>query len=204
MESRRHLSERRGVARRQGQARRRAAAARGSSRASSASSAATLADALDRRLALDKELSRLYVYASMLADQDTRDSRPRACSRRWCSWRRPLGAESVVHRARRSCSAGKATHRQIPRGRTAAEVLSLLPRRHRAPRAAHAVATAKRRSSPTPARWRASPSNIYNILTNADFPYPTVTLSDGTDGQARSGRRSATCARCPTAPIARR
>ncbi len=37
-------------------------------------SAATLADALDATFALDKELSRVYVYASMLADEDTRDS----------------------------------------------------------------------------------------------------------------------------------
>src|SRR5690242_18970795 len=40
------------------------------------SSATTLADALERQSQLDKELSRLYVYASMLADQDTRESRP--------------------------------------------------------------------------------------------------------------------------------
>src|SRR6186997_1701045 len=40
-----------------------------------ASSAATLADALDRLYAFDKELSRLYAYASMLADQDTRDAK---------------------------------------------------------------------------------------------------------------------------------
>ena len=39
-----------------------------------ASSAATLADALDTLYAFDKELSRLYAYASMLADQDTRDA----------------------------------------------------------------------------------------------------------------------------------
>src|SRR5919106_318066 len=39
-----------------------------------ASSAATLADALDKQYALEKELAHLYVYASMLADQDTRDS----------------------------------------------------------------------------------------------------------------------------------
>src|SRR4051812_8532670 len=41
-----------------------------------ASSAGTLADALDQQAGLDKELSRLYVYASMLADQDTRESGP--------------------------------------------------------------------------------------------------------------------------------
>ena len=40
------------------------------------SSAATLADALDEMTRLDKEIARLYVYASMLADQDTRLSEP--------------------------------------------------------------------------------------------------------------------------------
>src|SRR5262245_32401125 len=39
-----------------------------------ASSAATLADALTTMSAIDKELSRLFAYAAMLADQDTRDS----------------------------------------------------------------------------------------------------------------------------------
>src|SRR5260221_2377827 len=38
-----------------------------------ASSSATLADALDKLFSLEKELSRLASYASLLADQDTRD-----------------------------------------------------------------------------------------------------------------------------------
>src|SRR6185295_10350287 len=37
-------------------------------------SAAPLADALDLQASLVKELGRLYTYASLLADQDTRDS----------------------------------------------------------------------------------------------------------------------------------
>ena len=37
------------------------------------SSPQTLADALEKMSTLDKELARLYVYASMLADEDTRD-----------------------------------------------------------------------------------------------------------------------------------
>jgi hypothetical protein len=37
-------------------------------------SAGTLADALTTTSTLDKELSRLFVYASLLADQDTRDA----------------------------------------------------------------------------------------------------------------------------------
>ena len=40
------------------------------------SSAQVLADALDTTTNLEKELSRLYVYASMLSDQDTRASEP--------------------------------------------------------------------------------------------------------------------------------
>src|SRR5262245_56029201 len=36
----------------------------------------TLADALELMSRLDKELTRLYVYASMLSDEDTRESGP--------------------------------------------------------------------------------------------------------------------------------
>ena len=39
-------------------------------------SAGLLAEALELRFALDKELARLYVYASMLSDLDTRESEP--------------------------------------------------------------------------------------------------------------------------------
>ena len=40
------------------------------------SSAGALADTLETMSRLDKELSRLYVYASMVADEDTRESVP--------------------------------------------------------------------------------------------------------------------------------
>ena len=40
------------------------------------SSAATLAQALELVSSLDKEISRLYVYASMLGDEDTREAGP--------------------------------------------------------------------------------------------------------------------------------
>src|SRR5438093_7562146 len=44
-------------------------------------SAQPLADALEYSSRLDKDLSRLYVYASMLADQDTRVSAPEGLQR---------------------------------------------------------------------------------------------------------------------------
>jgi len=40
------------------------------------SSAQVLADALDEMFRVDKEITRLSVYAGMLADQDTREARP--------------------------------------------------------------------------------------------------------------------------------
>ena len=55
--------------------------ARSSSRASW-HLASVLADALEQASSIDKTMSRLYVYASMLADQDTRDAAHQACSRR--------------------------------------------------------------------------------------------------------------------------
>lgn len=45
------------------------------------SSPQTLADALDLRSRLDKELTRLYAYAGMLSDQDTRQSEPQGMQR---------------------------------------------------------------------------------------------------------------------------
>src|SRR5687767_12635211 len=41
-----------------------------------ASASSTLADALDTLYAIDKDLSRVFIYASLLADQDTRESGP--------------------------------------------------------------------------------------------------------------------------------
>jgi len=47
-----------------------------------AASAASLADALDLQAGFSKQLARLYSYASLEADQDTRDSGHEACARR--------------------------------------------------------------------------------------------------------------------------
>ena len=102
-----------------------------------ASSAATLADALDRLYALDKELSRLYVYASMLADQDTRDATHQGMQQEMVQLAAAFSRRGGVHRAgdpaRRQGDAGS-----LPRRRTAAQDLSLLPRGRRPARRAHA------------------------------------------------------------------
>ena len=73
MESDRSLSNRRRLAGGEGPDRGRAAEA-GDVQGPAGELAATLADALQTMSSIDKELSRLYSYAMMLSDQDTRDS----------------------------------------------------------------------------------------------------------------------------------
>jgi oligoendopeptidase F len=46
-------------------------------------------------------------------------------------------------------------------------------------RAAHTLSDAEERILAAAGPMAGSPSNIHNMLSNADFPYPTVTLSDG-------------------------
>ena len=59
------------------------------------SSAGTLADGLDRLFALDKELSRLAVYASLEADQDTRDSQHQGMRQAMTQIGATFGAEAA-------------------------------------------------------------------------------------------------------------
>ena len=139
-----------------------------------------------------------YVYASMLADQDTRDAAARghaagdgaARRRRFSAEASYIEPEILRFRARH--------RREVSRGRTAAEGLPLLSRGHRAPRAAHARATPRRRFSPTPARSPARPSNIYNILVERRFSrIPTVTLSDGRTVEVDQAGVQRASRRCP-------
>ena len=46
-------------------------------------------------------------------------------------------------------------------------------------RAPHTLSDAEEKLLADAAPLAGSASNIYGILTNADFPYPTITLSDG-------------------------
>ena len=69
-----HLSVRRSVARREGQARGANCRSSANTRASSRRRRRRSPTRSTSSTTFDKELSRLYVYASMLADQDTRDS----------------------------------------------------------------------------------------------------------------------------------
>ena len=141
------------------------------------SSAGTLADALERQSALDKELSRLYVYASMLADQDTRESGPQGMRQEMVQLAATFGAEAAYIEPE-ILKADKSTIEKFlasePRLKVYRFYLEDVIRR-----AAHTLSDAEEKLLADAGPLVGAPSNVYNILSNADFPYPTVSLSDG-------------------------
>ena len=137
----------------------------------------TLADALELMSRLDKELTRLYVYASMLSDEDTRDSVPQGMQQEMQQIAATFGAHAsfiepeIVKMG--SAGAEKAIAAE-PRLAPYAFYLRDIARR-----AAHTLSDAEEKLLADAGPLAGSPNNIYTILTNADFPYPTVTLHDG-------------------------
>ena len=136
-----------------------------------------LADALELMSRLDTELTRLYVYASMLSDEDTRDSVP-------------LGMQQEMQQIAASFGAyASFIEPEIVKVGSApiAKAIAAEPRltpyafylRDIARRAAHTLSDAEEKILADAGPLAGSPTNIYTILTNADFPYPTVTLHDG-------------------------
>jgi oligoendopeptidase F len=141
------------------------------------SSAQVLADALDTTTNLEKELSRLYVYASMLSDQDTRSPEPQGMTQ-----------EMQLLFAEFSALASY-MEPEILRvgGDTIDSFLAAEPRlsvyafylRDIVRRASHTLTDSEEKILADAGPLADSASNIYGILSNADFPYPTVTLEDG-------------------------
>jgi oligoendopeptidase F len=142
-----------------------------------ASLPATLADALEMMSRLDKELSRLYVYASMLSDEDTRVSTSQGMQQEMQQLFAKFGAEASYIEPEVVKMGGAAVEKAIaaePRLAPYAFYLRDIIRR-----AAHTLSDSEEKILASAAPLAAAPNNIYTILANADFPYPTVTLADG-------------------------
>ncbi len=141
------------------------------------SSANTMADGLDRMFALDKEMSRLFVYASMLADEDTRDSQHQGMRQEMTQVAATLAAQASFIEPE-ILRAGKATIDRLlasePRLNVYRVYLDDISRR-----AAHTLTDNEEKLLADVIPLAGGPSSTFNILSNADFPYPTVTLSDG-------------------------
>ena len=142
-----------------------------------AASASTLADALDRQAALDKELSRLFSYAGLLADQDTRDSQHEGMRREMTQLAAAFGAQTAFIEPE-LLRAGKATLDRFvaaePRLKVYRFYLEDVARR-----AAHTLSADEERLLADAGPMASASAGAFNILSNADFPYPSVTLGDG-------------------------
>ncbi len=140
-------------------------------------SASVLADALDGLYGWQKELSRAYAYAGLLADQDTRDTTHEAMRQQMVQ----LGAAFGT-----SVAYVEPEILRLP-SETIARFIESEPRL--APyrfylqdivrRAPHTLSPAEEKILADVAPLAGSPSATFTILSNADFPYPTVALADG-------------------------
>ncbi|HEU4689687.1 MAG TPA: oligoendopeptidase F [Vicinamibacterales bacterium] len=137
----------------------------------------TLADALEMMSRLDKELSRLYVYASMLSDEDTRVSSTQGMQQEMQQIFATFGATASYIEPEVLKIGSAAVESAITSEKRLTPYAFYL--RDISRRAAHTLSDAEEKILADVAPLAGSPTNIYTILANADFPYPTVTLADG-------------------------
>ena len=141
------------------------------------SSPQTLADALETMTRLDRELARLYVYASMLSDEDTRQSEPQGMHQEMQQLHAEFSAQASYIGPEILRVGGAAIEAFIDVEPRLADYAVML--RDIARLAAHTLSDAEEKILADAQPLAGSASNIYGILANADFPYPTITLSDG-------------------------
>jgi len=140
-------------------------------------SAATLANALDKYFGFDKELSRLYVYAQMLSDQDTRDATHLGMKQEMIQLAAAEAAEvAFLEPEILRFEKGKVDKfiRSEPRLKIYRFYLEDIARR-----SAHTLSAAEEKLLADMGPLAGASSSTYGILSNADFPFPSVTLSDG-------------------------
>ena len=141
------------------------------------SSATKLADALELSSRLAKEFSRLYVYASMTSDQDTRVSTYQGMQQEMAQVGATFGAEtSYIEPEILKLDASKVESflSSEPRLKVYTFYLHDILRRR-----AHTLSDNEEKLLASSAIVASASSDTYGILSDADFPYPTVTLSDG-------------------------
>jgi oligoendopeptidase F len=142
-----------------------------------ASSASTLADALDTFYGFDKELSRLFVYASMSSDQDTRDAAAQGMRQEMVQLAAAFGAEaSFLEPEVLKFPAGVVEKFIASESRFKPYEFYL---KDIVRRGAHTLSENEEKILADVGPLASAPSSTYSILSNADFPYPTVTLADG-------------------------
>ena len=140
-------------------------------------SAGRLADALELMSRLDKELSRLYVYASMVADQDTRVSEPQGMQQEMQQLYANFAGQAAFIEPE-VLRIGSPTVEAFLKSETRLAPYAFYLR-DIVRRAAHTLSDPEEKLLADAGPLAGSASNIYTILANADFPYPSIALSDG-------------------------
>ena len=140
-------------------------------------SPARLADALDTINRVAKELQKAFTYASLLADEDTRIAKHQGMQQEMQQIAAGF-SEQVSFLEPEVLKIGKAKIdgwvAQEARLKTYKQYLDDLQRRQ-----LHTLSDAEERLLASSTLATAAASSTYNILSNADFPYPSITLSDG-------------------------
>ncbi len=136
-----------------------------------------LADALELGSRVYKEYERLAVYAGMMSDLDTRVSTNQGMRQEMSQIGAKIGAEMAfiepeilkIDRATIDAFTAKEARLKVYR----LYLDDILRRR------AHTLSDGEERILAGSAVVAGAPSDVFGILSNADFPYPTVTLHDG-------------------------
>lgn len=141
-----------------------------------ASSPQKLADALDLTSRLAKDFARIYVYASMMSDQDTRVSTYQGMQQEMAQMGANFGAETAFMEPEilKADAAIEGFIAKEPRLKVYSFYLHDILRRR-----AHTLSDAEEKLLASSSVATGAASDIFGILSDADFPYPTVTLSDG-------------------------
>ena len=142
-----------------------------------ATSRSTLADALDLQSSFDKELTRLFVYASMCSDQDTRVSLYQGMEQEMIQLGSVLGTESAFIEPEILKMDDAAIQRFLaeePRLNIYRQYLDDITRRR-----AHTLSKEEEKLLASASIMASGPSSVFGVFADADFPYPSVTLSDG-------------------------
>jgi oligoendopeptidase F len=145
-----------------------------------ATSPQVLADALEQSSKLDEAASKLTTYAGLLADQDSRDSAHQGMKQEMEQVDATLAAAEAFIQPEILAMPSGAVGRAIatePRLGVYKFSLEDVERRR-----AHTLGAGEEAILAAAGPLSTASSDTYNILANADFPYPTVTISDGKGG----------------------
>ncbi len=136
-----------------------------------------LATALDTFFNLNKELSRLYVYAALKHDQDTRVAKYDAMRKEMAKLATDFSAASaylepeILHIDKAKIDVWV---KEEPKLRVYAQYLDDIVRRQ-----PHTGSEAEEKLIADAGLMSDTAGDVFGIFSDADFPYPSVTLSDG-------------------------